>query len=58
MGLAVAGAVVGVAAVLATLVGLALVLEVDRWEQGWESECWHQVSLSDPPEAHAEDGPP
>lgn len=58
MGLVLAGAVVGAAAVLAAAVGLALVLEVDRWEQGWESEGFHQVSTVDPPEAHAEDGPP
>lgn len=58
MGLVLAGAVVGAAAALAVVVGLALVLEVDRWEQGWESEGFHQVSTCDPPEAHSEDGPP
>ena len=58
MRLFIAGTVVGVAACLALLVGVALVTWVDDFEQGWESDRYHAPPTADPPEAHDEDGPP
>lgn len=48
----------GVGAIVAVLVGLAMLSWVDELEQGWESDHYHSSPTPDPPEAHREDGPP
>lgn len=48
----------GVAACLALVVGIVLVAWVDDFEQGWESDHYHQAPTADPPDSHREDGPP
>lgn len=58
MRLIIAGFVVGVAACLAVVVGLALVTWADDFEQGWESDHYHESPTADPPDAHQGDGPP
>ena len=58
MRLFIAGTVVGVAAILAVLVGLAMLAYVDELEQGWESDHSHTGPTADPPDSHQEDGPP
>jgi hypothetical protein len=40
------------------LVGLAMLAYVDDFEQGWESDHYHQPPTADPPDSHQEDGPP
>lgn len=58
MRLLLAGIAVGVATCVALLVGVAMVAWVDQFEQGWESDHYHQGPTQDPPDAHQEDGPP